>query len=69
MRILILLLIVSSVCCHFGDNSADMQTVGFQFLRKFFDAGNDYGADDYDAASDKKSHFLNRIITASSKNS
>ena len=66
MRILILL-IISSVHCHFGDNSADMQTVGFQFLRKFFDSGNDYGADDYDAELDDKSHCLNRIMTAGSK--
>ena len=68
MRILILL-VISSVYCHFGDNSGDMESVGFQFFRKFFDAGNDYGDDEYDDESDNRSHFLNSLVTTDSANS
>ena len=68
MRILILL-VISSVYSHFGDNSGDMESVGFQFLRKFFDARNDYGADEYDDESDNRSYFLNFFVTTDSANS
>ena len=68
MRILILL-VISSVYCHFGDNSGDLESVGFQFLRKFFEAGNDYGADEYNDDSDNRSYFLNPLVTTDSANS